>query len=409
MKKVILPSMAIAAILLSATVYGQANKAYAITGEIKGSVNWNTVREIDLATGEVIRTIYDPANSIQPYDALTRSAIQVSANEKYSVKALPMVTGVAAAAYDARSNRLYFTNMRADELRYFDLSTNENKVFFVRGLGMAGGNKYDEANVITRMTFSADGSGYGLTNDGNNLIRFTTDQKPQITKLGQLIDGKKNGSMSVHSQCSSWGGDMVGDAYGNLYLVSMRNQIFKINPETRIADYIGAVKGLPADFTSNGVAVNNDGEMVVSSAVLSNNYYKINIATLDATPLPKKESGIYNSSDLANSNLLYQKNALVNDLIVRNEVKGNNAISVFPNPVANRFFNLQFDKVPKGQYTLLLTDISGKLVFTRALNINVAGQMERISLPRSSAGGMYLLKVTGSDKQTIYSDKIVVQ
>ena len=87
MKKAILPSMAIAAILLSSTSFGQANKAYAITGEVKGSVNWNTVREIDLATGEVIRTIYDPANAIQPYDALTRSAIQVLPNEKYSVKA----------------------------------------------------------------------------------------------------------------------------------------------------------------------------------------------------------------------------------------------------------------------------------------------------------------------------------
>ncbi len=409
MKKLFLPSVALAALFLASNTYGQANRAYAITGEVKGSYNWNAVREIDLTTSEVVRTIYDPAVSIQPYDAVTKSAIQIAQQDRYGVKALPMVTGVAAAAFDAKNNRLYFTNMRADELRYFDLSTNESKVFFVRGLTMAGGNKYDEANVITRMAFAADGLGYGLTNDGNHLVRFTTDQKPQITDLGQLIDGKKNGTISVHSQCSSWGGDMVGDAYGNLYLISMRNHIFKINPESRVADYVGQVKGLPADFTSNGLAVNFEGDMVVSSAVLSANYYKVNIATLDATPIPKKDDAVYNASDLANGNLLYQRNGTVSDLLTRNEVKGNNAISVYPNPVATRFFNLQFEKVPTGQYTLALTDVSGRLVFTRAININVAGQNERITLPRSAAGGMYLLKVTGADKQTIYSDKIVVQ
>ncbi|WP_207493930.1 T9SS type A sorting domain-containing protein [Aridibaculum aurantiacum] len=408
MKKAILPSLAIAATLVSSTTHGQSNRAFAITGDTKGSYNWTAVREIDLATGEVIRTIYDPNNAIQPYDAVTKSAIEVANHERYSVKALPMVTGVAAAAFDGRSNRLYFTNMRADELRYFDLSTNENKVFFVRGMGMAGGNKYDEANVITRMAFASDGVGYGLTNDGNKLVRFTTDQKPQITDLGPLIDGKNNGKISVHSQCTSWGGDMVGDAYGNLYLISMRNHIFKINPETRVADYVGQVKGLPADFTSNGMVVNNEGEAVVSSAVLNSNYYRINMSTLEATPIHKKDEMVYNASDLANSNLLFQRTSS-SEVITRNEVKGNNAVSVYPNPVATRFFNISFEKVPVGQYTIALTDVSGRLVFNRALSINVPGQVEKINLPRSAAGGMYLLKVTGADKQTVYSDKIVVQ
>lgn len=408
MNKAILPSVAIAAILLSSSSYAQRNTAFAITGETKGSYNWNAVREIDLATGEVIRTIYDPATTIQPFDALTKTAIEVATHERYSVKALPMVTGVAAAAFDARTNRLYFTNMRADELRYFDLSSNESKVFFVRGLSMAGGNKYDEANVITRMAFAADGFGYGLTNDGNSLVRFTTDQKPQITNLGPLIDGGKNEKMSVHSQCSSWGGDMVGDAYGNLYLVSMRNHIFKINPETRVTAYIGAIKGLPADFTSNGLVVNNEGELIVSSAVSSANYFRINISTLEATPVQKNADAVYNASDLANSNLLYQRTTS-NELITRGEVKGNTAVSVYPNPVATRFFNIAFDKVPAGQYTIALTDVSGRLLLTKALNVSVVGQNEKINLPRSAAGGMYLLKVIGGDKQTIYSDKIVVQ
>jgi hypothetical protein len=407
MKKIILPSLALAAILSVSVSNAQSNRAFAITSDTKGTFNWNFVREVDLSTGEVIRNVYDPNTAIQPLDALTKAPINVSAAERYSMKALPMVTGVAAAAYDEVTGRLYFTNMRGDELRYFDVNTNETNVFFVRGIGMAGGNKYDEANVITRMTFASDGFGYALTNDGKNLVRFTTDQKPTIMNLGELIDGKKNGTLSVHSQCSSWGGDMVGDAYGNLYMITMRNNIFKINPETRIADYQGQVKGLPADFTTNGLAVNNDGDLVLSSANFLSSYYKVNPATLDATEIKKSGDNLYNASDLANSNLLYgQKRS--KDL-VKAQVIGNSQLSVYPNPVANKMFSVQFDKVPGGQYNLSLSDVSGRLVFVKSLTIANAGQLERISLPRATAGGMYLIKLTASDNQVVYSDKIVVQ
>ncbi|CAF0783530.1 unnamed protein product [Rotaria sordida] len=38
------------------------------------------------------------------------------------------------------------------------------------------------------MTFAADGNGYALTNDGNQLIRFTTGDNPVVTNLGALVD-----------------------------------------------------------------------------------------------------------------------------------------------------------------------------------------------------------------------------
>lgn len=408
MKKQILLNVAVAAALFSTNVEAQSNRAFAITGQTLGSYHWNTIREIDLSTGEVIRTVYDPQNSVQPYDALTKGAINLTAFEKSSLKGQPTATGVAAASFDARHNRLYFTNMRGDELRYFDMGSNEAKVYYVQGVSLAGGNKYDEANVITRMAFASDGYGYALTNDGNNLIRFTTDQKPVVTKMGELIDGKKNGGLSVHNLCAGWGGDMVGDAYGNLYMVTMKNNIFKINPQTRVADYVGAVSGLPEGFTSNGVAVNADGDLILSCATLTNNYFKVNIATLAATVVQKKGEFVYNASDLANGNLLYQKSVLANKFVVE-EVKGNDAVSVYPNPVFNKTFTVQFDKVMAGRYNLQLTDASGRNVMTKTLVINGAGQVEKINLSRTAAGGMYLLKLTGSNKQVVYSDKIVVQ
>jgi hypothetical protein len=258
------------------------------------------------------------------------------------------------------------------------------------------------------MTFGSDGLGYALTNDGKSLIRFTTDQKPTVSNLGELIDGKKNGTISVHSQCSSWGGDMVGDAYGNLYLVTYRNHVFKINPTTRIADYLGQVKGLPAEFTSNGMVVDNDGYAIVTSATISDNYYRVNISTLEATAVNKKEDKVFNASDLANGNFLYKSKGGVPENFL-SEIKGNQAISIYPNPVANKNFSVQFDKVPVGKYNLVLTDASGRNVLSRALSIGVKGQVERISIPQAASGGMYMVKLTGGDSKVVYNDKLVVQ
>lgn len=214
MNRKILPALAISALFFSSS-YAQKNSAFAVTAETKGNVQWNVIREIDLSSGEVLRTIYNPAiNKTVNYKAVAGAELKGN---------LPLAsatgTGVAAAAYDALHNRLYFTNMRANDLLYFDFAANDLSVVVNNNPAFNTGNKYDEGNVITRMAFGSDGYGYALTNDGKSFLRFTTDQKPVVTNLGQLIDGKKNGTMSVHSQCSSWGGDMVGDATATCILL----------------------------------------------------------------------------------------------------------------------------------------------------------------------------------------------
>src|SRR3954451_9934640 len=243
MKYRFLPSLAIATLLISSHSIAQKNTAFAVTGPTKGNFMWNVIREIDLSTGEVIRTVYDPS---------VKKSINyklVSGQQK-GTASLSSATGsgVAAAAFDARHNRLYFTDMRSNTLMYFDPNANDLNVVVDDNPAFNTGDKSDEANIITRMAFASDGVGYAITNDGKRILRFTTDQKPSVTNLGSLLDGKKNGNMSIHAQCSSWGGDMVGDSYGNMYIVTYRNHMYKLNPKTRIVDYLGQLKGLSAEF-----------------------------------------------------------------------------------------------------------------------------------------------------------------
>ena len=53
------PFLLSAALLMSALSQGQSNKAFAITGQGRQNFNWSNIREIDLATGQATRTIYE--------------------------------------------------------------------------------------------------------------------------------------------------------------------------------------------------------------------------------------------------------------------------------------------------------------------------------------------------------------
>jgi hypothetical protein len=401
MKKAILPTLLLS-VFFSGNIFAQSNRAFAITGESKGTYVWTAVREIDLSTGNIIRTLYSTTNAAKVQYNYINADNKIIQPQQPTI---PTANGVAATAYDEKHNRLYFSQMWGNELSYFDLNSNETSVVINYDKKYSTGPRVDESNVITRMAFGADGNGYALTNDGNQLIQFTTDSKPVITNLGSLIDSKKNNGISVHNQCTSWGGDLIADVYGNLYLITYRNHIFKINIATRIAEYIGAIKNLATNFTTNGAAVDVNGDVFVSSATQIENYYKVNLSTLEAKPIDKTDATVYNASDLANANLAYQ-NTKANPVLA--DIKSNNAISIYPNPTVNKTFAVQFSKLPIGNYSVELTDANGKRVITKTVAVSGL-QNEKINLPKGAANGLYFIKVTNSNGISVYYDKVVVQ
>jgi len=187
-------------------------------------------------------------------------------------------TGVAAAAYDQRHDRLYYTPMFFDQLRYIDLRT--MNVYFVNSSFSGQSVKAaDQSNIITRMVIADDGNGYALTNDGTHLIRFTTSKKLEVTDLGSLVDAGDNKGISVHNSCSSFGGDMIADNDGNLFVFSARNNVFKVNIASKVATHLGTISGLPANFTTNGAAVNADNKILITSAVDASSLYVVDPAT----------------------------------------------------------------------------------------------------------------------------------
>src|SRR5574337_159434 len=282
--------------------------AYAITALTKDGATWNALRRIDLQTGQYSDILLNGADAKTiVYDAASKKQLVQQADAKYGTTfQAPFATGVAAAAYDRNHNRLYFTPMFVDQLRYIDLKT--MKVYYVSGAFTKLGNLHnDEAKIITRMVIAPDGYGYAISNDATMLIRFSTGKKKtSVQQLGTLIDDPSKSGISIHNGCSSFGGDMISDDKGNLFILTARNSVFSVNTQNKVAKYLGNIKGLEQNFTVNGAVVDDDGNLLVSSAVDASNYYVVNPVNWSATPY-KSVSGIFRSSDLANSNYLSTK------------------------------------------------------------------------------------------------------
>ncbi len=417
--KRILPSAFLSAslALLSVTqLQAQDRFAYAITDVTKEGAGWNALRKLDLTTGQYSNILLNGSeSSANIFDAGTKKQLTQQADKRFgTMLQSPFSTGVAAAAYDKKHNRLYFTPMFIDQLRYIDLKT--MKLFYVsdQAFTKQGNMHNDEGKIITRMVIAPDGNGYAISNDGNTFIKFTTGKKQIIEQLGNLVDDPANNGVSIHNRCSSFGGDMISDDKGNLFILSARNHVFKVNTENKVATHLGAIQNLPKNFTVNGAVVDAEGSLLVSSAVDGNAYYVVNPKNWDASVYTSAAS-VYRSSDLANSNFLSSKKAnrpeIQNVALAKSSLENKYAglISIYPNPVTNNNLTLSFSKIPKGDYTVEMTDVVGRRVLQTRVVVGSEGQTENISLKRSDARGTYLLRIVDRSNQSVYSQKVLVQ
>lgn len=430
---------------------------YAITSIEKGGRSWKEVRLVNITTGEEVRSVYQSKQETEAFNARTGAAVakkdatatkapvkkvinldnELAAAQGNPVRVRtvvinrsasydkPFATNSAAMAYDKKHERLYYTPMGINQLRYLDLKTNKFYYFENEPFG-AVTSPGDGANQICRMVIASDGNGYALTNDANHLIRFTTGKNPVITDLGALTDDASNGTYSIHSR-RGYGGDMVADASGNLYVLMANRNVFKVAISSKVATHLGAIKGLPDGFTTNGAMVEEGSKVIVASSESSIGYYRFDLTTMLAEKVSTNAS-VFNASDLASGVLAFEKKKKKdrkNDLIeeqkqevVQEEATkksplqdGNttNGIAVYPNPVANGYVKVSFADQPAGKYRVDLLDVAGKLIQSKEVNINSGMHIEEVRIPRSLSGGSYLLKVTGVANKVSFTNKLVVQ
>ena len=394
---------------LSLCSAAQNARTYAITGKSNNNFLWADIKQIDITTGKVVKTLFESDKT--PFKLTSLDA----ATDKVQVPN-PTGFGVAACALDERHGRLYFAPMHFSDISFLDLNKEEANFTVIKKniIPTTGSNVYQpEENQISRMVIGADGYGYALTNDANHLIRFTTGKKPVVEDLGALIDAEENKGFSVHNKCTSWGGDMLADAFGRLVVISANHNVYTVDVKSKNATFTGTITGLPANFTTNGAVVDNDGNMIVSSANVFDGLFHVNFKDLKAVKLETTEKA-FNASDLANSNMLLQKEK---DASVKFDVSksvlpdlaSSSDAQVFPNPATNDQFNVRFNGQKAGKYTIIFSDLAGRPLLTKTVTMLGGSQVENVRLVNKTAKGTYLVKVIGENKQVAFSEKVVLQ
>jgi len=409
----------------------ESRVAYAITGQGNGSMYWSDIRSLDMRSGSALSTLF--ANGTTNFtfvDAGTGRLVESSSflgsatggtGQGTSPQAVSAAYGFpsptalmsAAVAYDKWHGKLFFATMKTGQLVWMDLQhASGTPVFYTTQKPLVQqADPNDEAFNITRMTIGADGNGYALTNDANHLVRFTTGNKMVATDLGSLIDDGAGPGLSVHNKCSSWGGDIVADAYGRLYLFTASKNVFVIDPQTLITTYRGTVTGLPGTFSVNGAAVVDDQHVIVSTANSFDGFYSVDMNNLAGTRL-NTDGPVYNASDLASGNLLYaaEKNsASVTPELPPAEVMGNALITIYPNPVDNNQVKITFAGNVSGKYLIQLADLQGRIVESTEKIVKSPGEIAEFRFQRKQPGGLYMIKITDDARRTIYSDKIMIE
>lgn len=402
-----------------------AKKTFIITANTQAPLMYNRLTSVDMTTGKAIDHLFDASsnnkysirnNGFKSYD---KSERKDGDNQGQS----PLGGSVAAAAYDAKSNRLFYIPLQLSELRYMDLKESEPSFTCLQNqsINLLHG-KDDVANQVTRMAIGADGFGYALSNDGEHLVKFSTQGTPVIQDLGVLIDNPKN-QVLVRSSCTSWGGDMVAAADGSLYLIALHNHVFKISLPSKKCDYIGTIKNLPEEFTSNGASVDENGDLLVScGSSYGKNFspvYKVKMATMEATPVKMNIQNLGNISDMASSNLLGQKatpaatvlNTVAYTQVVDADANNVPEISIFPNPVTNRGrFQIKTNNMKeKGEYKMLVLDANGKSIMEGKLNVGLKSNTTSFTFPAQHAKGVYFVQIADLFNRTVFSQQLIVE
>lgn len=390
MKKFLFP-----AVLAFMAIQTNAQEIFAITGKQVPQIVFNDVRALDLNKGTSGEILFTEQSVPKIYSQSLQSEFTESKSSIHNSQTPSM----ASLALDAKTNSLVFVPMFSSNIYVMNNRTKqitlvENKV--IKSVACT------VESHITRMAATKDGNIYAMSNSGSQLIKISSENgRYSVQDLGSIKDISANSDISLSTMLTGFGGDMVSDAENNLYVISAFNNVFKINVGSLTSEFVGKISGLPANYTTNGAAVNAAGNIVVGNA-RGEGLYEINFKSLAATAINGDfKMPIY---DLASAYFL-------NDNAVSNAGATNviSGISIYPTKVNEQFFNVKIDNEKvKGNLKIELADYMGNKLMKQNINVVRNNSEFKINLSKYTAG-VYIVNISDAGGNTIFSTKILVE
>ncbi len=387
MKKLLFPAM-----LAFLGVQTNAQEIFAITGKQVPQIVFNDLRALDLNKGTSGEIFFTDQSASKVFSQSLQTNFVESKNTVHNAQTASM----ASLAFDQKNNSLVFVPMFSSNIYVMNNRTKE--ITLVENTAIKSVQCTIDSH-ITRMTATKDGIIYAMSNSGSQLIKISSENgKYSVKDLGTIKDISTNTDKKLSTMQTGFGGDMVADADGNLYVFSAFNNVFKINVRNLTSEFMGTVSGLPENYTSNGAAVNATGDIVVGNA-RGEGLYEINFKTLEA----KAVSGDFKMPiyDLASSYFLNDKAVSTAEMFT--------GIEIYPTKVNQQFFNIKInnEKV-KGNLKVELADYMGNKLMKQNINVVRNNSEFKINLSKYNAG-VYIVNIQDAAGNAIFSTKIVIE
>lgn len=388
MKKYLFP---LAMFCITTSVHAQQD-LFAITGKSSPQIIFNDFRSLDLNSGNSGEVFLNAEASIKVFSQNLNADFTESRNSLHNAQSSSM----AALAFDASGNDLVYVPMFSSNIYVLDTKT---KQMTLVENNVIKSTPCDITSHITRMTTGADGNIYGITNSGSQFIKISKKNgKYTVTDLGKITDTSANPEASLQVMKSGFGGDMIADANGDLYVFAASGNVFKISIKNLSSEFVGKISGLPETYSLNGAAVNSEGNVVVASAK-GEGFFVVNIDDLQAKPLSNTPNlPIY---DLASKYLAHDSKVSQNNIFA--------GIDVYPTRVDEDFINIKInDDKLKGALSVDLYDSAGTKVLTKSLMSKERNSIHKIDL-NNLKSGLYIVNVLDESGKQILSKKIIIQ
>lgn len=363
--------------VLMAGYFAAAQDITAATGLTKGRIEFNDFRIInsnDLNSSSVLLTKNDKIN----LESKETEIGKICSCGKY-----------IAAITESLKGDLFYIPMSGQKVMKIDVVSKTGTEYTYQGLDINSGN---QANYYARMTTAPDGYMYALNNAGTEFLKISENGTIQnLGPISQFVEKAK----SFDQETAVYGGDMIADAFGNIYVISASQHVFKINPNKLSSEYLGQIKGLPGNYTVNGAAVERDGSILLGTSS-QNGFYTLNIDTMEAGFKADYALSVY---DLSSPYFLRQ-----NEM---DQISKDFGYSLYPTIVKNSELNIVSKSDESAVLNVSIWNLSEKRVYSGTVTVKSAGDYQ-LKLNGSLLPGIYVLKAVNQNGKEVINTKFTL-
>ncbi len=348
------------------------------TGLTKGKIDFQDFRKIDmnnLNAGNVVLTKADKIN----FETFTSEATKTCSCGKY-----------IAAMTLSESGDLFYIPMNGTKVSSVNTTSKTGSIYEIPHSIL---DNKDQGTYFARMTTASDGFMYALNNNGSELLKISSGGTIQNLGSIQLIGEK---AKALGNDTSVYGGDMIADAFGNIYVFSAAGHVFKINPNNLNANYIGKINGLAQGYTVNGAAVMKDGNVLLATSS-AHGFYTMDINTLETTFKADYNLPVY---DMASPYFLRQN--LMDEII-----EASSYYSLYPTIVKESELNIVSKSTKNSNLHVTVWNLNNKQIYSNTLNVNKIGDY-KVSLNGSLQPGIYVLKAVNQEGIEVINTKFTL-